>query len=61
MHYKNVAKQKSMFCRSHHYLVNTDECAEEYRCEPDIYLLSMLAHIYNIIIDCGVGVPIHRR
>ena len=61
MHYKNVAKQKSMFFRSHHYLVNTDGCAEQYICEPDIYLLSMLAHIYNIIIDCGVGVPVHRR
>ena len=30
-------------------------CMEQYRCETVIYLLSMLAHTYNTIIDSGVG------
>ena len=33
---------------------NTDGCAEQYRCETALYLLSIFTHVYNIIIDCGV-------
>ena len=36
-------------------------CAEQYRCATLLYLLSILAHEYNIIIDCGVGSPGHVR
>ena len=36
---------------------NTKSCAEKYRCETVLYLLSMLEHAYNIIVDCGVGAP----
>ena len=34
---------------------NTDGCAEQYCSTTALYLLSMLAHTYNIIIDSGVG------
>ena len=40
---------------------NTDSCVDQYRCTTTLYLLSMLAHEYNIIIDCGVGAPLHGR
>ena len=40
---------------------NTDACAEQYCCAIALYLLSMLAHTYNIIIDHGVGAPGHGR
>ena len=40
---------------------NTDDCAEQYRCKNALYLLSMLADAYNIIIDCGVGAPRRGR
>ena len=38
---------------------NTGGCAEQYRYETALYLLLMLAHAYNIIIDRGVRVPVH--
>ena len=38
---------------------NTDGCADQYQCVTVLYLLSMLAHAYNIITDCGVGSPGH--
>ena len=34
-----------------------DGCAEKYRFTTELYLLSMLAHTYNIIIGRGVGEP----
>ena len=40
---------------------NTDGCAEQYGCTTALYLLSMLAHAYNLIINCGVGSPLHGR
>ena len=30
---------------------NTDGCTDKYRFATEIYLLSMLAHSYNVIID----------
>ena len=36
-------------------------CAEQYICATALYLLSMLAHAYNIIIDRGVVAPGHGR
>ena len=36
-------------------------CLEKYFCETLKYLLSMLAYTYKIIIDCGVGSPVHGR
>ena len=37
--------------------VNTVGCVEQYHCETVLYLLSMLEHSYNIIIDRVVGAP----
>ena len=31
--------------------------AEQYRCATALYLLSMFAYVYNIIIDHSVGAP----
>ena len=42
-------------------MVNNYDRAEQYRCETALYLLSMLAHAYSIIIDCGIGVPVQAR
>ena len=38
---------------------NTVRCAEKYRCETALYLLSMLEHAYNTIIDSGVEATGH--
>ena len=40
---------------------NTDGFAEQYRCTTELYLLSMLSHTYNIIIDSGVVAPGYVR
>ena len=40
---------------------NTDGCAEQYFCATALYLLSMLSHAYNIIINPGVGATGHGR
>ena len=42
-------------------MINTDVCADQRRCATALYLLSMLAHAYNIIIDCAVVAPGHIR
>ena len=36
---------------------NKDGCEVQYRCATALFLLSMLSHMYNIIIDCDVGAP----
>ena len=36
---------------------NTDGFSEQYHCTTTIYLLSMLAHAYEIMVYRGVGVP----
>ena len=41
--------------------VNTDGCEEQFRCATALYLLSMLAHAYKIIIYRGFGAPGHFR
>ena len=40
---------------------NTDGCSEQYRYATALYLLSMLSHLYSIIIDRGVGAPAHCK
>ena len=40
---------------------NTDGCEEQYLCATVPYLLSIFAHAYKIIFDCGVGAPVHGR
>ena len=40
---------------------NNGGFVEPYRCAPVLYLLSMLAHAYNFIIDRVVGAPVHAR
>ena len=34
---------------------NRDGCGEQYRCTTVFYLLSVLYHAHNILIDSGVG------
>ena len=43
------------------YTRNTDVCAEQYRYETELYLLSMLYHAYKIVIDRGVGAYGHGK
>ena len=38
---------------------NKGACADQYIGVDSLYLLSILAHIYNVIIDFGVGEPVH--
>ena len=38
-----------------------DVCSDRYFCVTALYLISMLAHSYNIINDLGVGAPVHGR
>ena len=38
---------------------NTGDCADQYSCMTALYLLSILAHKYNIIIDRVVGATGH--
>ena len=40
---------------------NTYGWAEQYPCATALYLSSILAHTYSIIIDRGVGSPGHDR
>ena len=40
---------------------NIDGCAEQYICATVLYLLSMFAHEYNIVIDNDVIPPGHGR
>ena len=40
---------------------NTDGCTDKYHCATALYLLSMIEHVYNIMIDRGVGAPGHGR
>ena len=40
---------------------DTYGCAEKYRSPTALYLLSMLSHTYKILIDCGVGSPVHGK
>ena len=40
---------------------NKDGCSEQYICDAELYLISMLSHSYNIIFDCGVTTPGHDR
>ena len=40
---------------------NIDGCAKQYRCATALYLLSMLAHAYNITIYHVVGASGHGR
>ena len=38
---------------------NTDGCTKQYQCATALYLLSMLSHPYNFIIERGVVAPWH--
>ena len=38
---------------------DTDGCAEQYRCDLAIYLLTVLSSSYDIIIDRAINVPGH--
>ena len=34
---------------------------QQYRYAATLYILSILSHVYYIIISCGVGIPVHGR
>ena len=38
---------------------NIDGCDKKYRCATSFYLLSILVHEYDIIIDQTIGEPVH--
>ena len=38
---------------------NTYGCAEHYRCDTALFLLSVLPQAFYVIIDCGVSAPGH--
>ena len=40
---------------------NIDGCSKQYICAAVLYLLSILSHAYNILIDIGVGAPGHGK
>ena len=40
---------------------NNCGCTEQYRCAAALYLLSILSHAYNVIIDSGGVAPGHGR
>ena len=40
---------------------NTDGCAEQYICVSALYLMSVMAQCYSIIIDRGISSPGHGK
>ena len=38
-----------------------DGCGKQYRCSKALYLLSVLACTYDVIVDMWVGAPGHRK
>ena len=40
---------------------NKNGCADQFHCATALYLISIFAHTYNIIIDHVVGAPGHGR
>ena len=40
---------------------NTDGCDEQYICATALYVLSIFHHVYNILVDLGVGAPGNRK
>ena len=40
---------------------NTDGCAEQYRRDSELYLMSVISQTYSIIIDRGISAPGHGK
>ena len=40
---------------------DTYGCADQYRCEISLYLFSLLANAFKIVIDLEIGAPDHRN
>ena len=40
---------------------NNYGCAEQYRCDSAVYLMSVLSKCYSIIIDRGISAPVHGK
>ena len=38
---------------------DTNGCAKQYRCDLDIYLMTVLSYSYGIIIDITINSPVH--
>ena len=40
---------------------NTDGCANTYRCDLDIYLMTVLSYLYGITMDHAINEPVHGK
>ena len=40
---------------------NNDGCAEQYRCDSALYLMSVISQNYSLIIDRGISAPGHGK
>ena len=40
---------------------NINDCAVQYRCASEIYLISVLSQSHSIIIDWGISAPGHGK
>ena len=63
LHTVNTRSKKKLFLfyDSSKIWENKNGCTEKYRCATVLYLLAMLEHAYNIVIDQGVGSPGYGR
>ena len=61
MSYLTVEKHIILFSYMNNIHGNIDGCVEQYCCETALYLLSMLAHTYIIVIYRDVGSSGHGR
>ena len=61
MQYWTVENRQLIFYDLNTIWDNTDSCTDKYICTTELYLLSMLAQSYNIIIDQCVGYLWHGR
>ena len=40
---------------------NTDGCTDQYRCDTELYLMSVLSQRHSIIFDRGISAPGHGK
>ena len=51
--------KKNILHRGGRLLGSTDGCAKQYKCSTAIYLMSMLAKSFDIVVDRALGAPGH--
>ena len=64
-HSKNIMgllqNRKVLITNKHTIYENTYGCKYQCRYATALYLLSMFHHKYNIVMNCGVEVPVHSK